>query len=90
MEGLLCSGGWAALFPGAKGTKVQRGRERARFLEPKKTLVCVLFLRKFLFLLLDVDGFKVFIEFVTALLLFDVFWFFGMGGMWNLSTPTRG
>ena len=42
--------------------KVQQGRERARFLEPKNTLVCVLFLRNFLFWLLDVDGFKVLIE----------------------------
>lgn len=29
VEGVLCSGGWAALvFAGAEGTRVQRGRER--------------------------------------------------------------
>ena len=57
--------------------KVQQGRERARFFESKNTPVCVLFLRNFLFWLLDVDGFKVLIEFVTTLLLFDIFHFFG-------------
>ena len=33
--------------------------------------------------------FKVFIECVTILLLFYVLWFFGPGGMWDLSFPTR-
>ena len=32
--------------------------------------------------------FKVFIEFVTVLLLF-MFWIFWPRGMWNLSSPTR-
>ena len=45
------------------------------------------FLRFFFF---DVDHFfKVFIEFVTILLLYFMFWFFWPQGMWDLSSLTR-
>ena len=48
---------------------------------------CQLFL--LLLLLLMWTIFKVFTERVTILLLFSALCFFGPGGMWDLSSPTR-